>query len=43
MKMNNRTKRLRLAPAWIGTYTGKNPVRGYAQHFRVDFVCAQDP
>jgi len=32
--------RLKLAPQWISTYTGKNPVRGYARHFSVDLICA---
>ena len=40
MKTLNRPKRLKLAPKWISTYTGKNPVRGYARHFSVDLICA---
>jgi hypothetical protein len=40
MKTLNRTKRLKLAPQWISTYIGKNPVRGYALHFSVDLICA---
>jgi len=40
MKILNRTKRLKLAPKWISTYTGKNLVRGYARHFSVDLICA---
>jgi hypothetical protein len=40
MKTFNRTKRLKLASQWISTYTGKNPVRGYARHFSVDLICA---
>lgn len=40
MKTLNRTKRLKLAPKWISTYTGKNLVRGYARHFSVDLICA---
>ena len=40
MKTRNRTKRLKLAPKWISTYTGKNLVRGYARHFSVDLICA---
>jgi len=40
MKTPNRTKRLKLAPRWISTYTRKNLVRGYARHFSVDLICA---
>jgi hypothetical protein len=40
MKTLNRKKRLKLAPKWIGTYNGKNLVRGYARHFSVDLICA---
>jgi len=40
MKTHNRTKRLKLAPQWINTYTGKNPVRDYARHFSVELICA---
>jgi hypothetical protein len=40
MKLLNRTKRLKLAPQWISTYTGKKPVRAYARHFSVDLICA---
>lgn len=40
MRTLNRTKRLKLAPQWLGAYTGKNPVRGYARHFSVDLICA---
>jgi hypothetical protein len=35
-----RPRRLLKAKDWIGTYTGKNIVRGYARHFRVDLLAA---
>ena len=35
-----RAVRLQLARKWLGTYTGKNIVRGYAKHFRTDLLCA---
>jgi hypothetical protein len=40
MRTLNRTKRLKLAPQWISTYTGKNAACGYARHFSVDLICA---
>ena len=35
-----RPQRLQLAKEWIGTYTGKNIVRGYARHYHTDLLCA---
>ncbi len=35
-----RPHRLQSAKSWISTYAGKNIVRGYAKHFRVDLVCS---
>jgi hypothetical protein len=35
-----RSQRLQSAKHWIPTYTGKNLVRGYQNHFAVDQVCA---
>jgi hypothetical protein len=50
MKKNPRSPRAkrmkraaRLASArdkWLGTYQGKNIVRGYRKHFGVDWICA---
>lgn len=35
-----RSRRLRKGKAWTEKYEGKNIVRGYAKHFRVDLLCA---
>ncbi|EHQ27696.1 hypothetical protein [Mucilaginibacter paludis] len=35
-----RPQRLLLAKQWLAVYGGKNKVRGYAKHFRVDLLCA---
>ncbi|QEM06243.1 hypothetical protein DIU31_022980 [Mucilaginibacter rubeus] len=35
-----RSQRLLQGKNWIGNYNGKNIVRGYAKHFRVDLLCA---
>jgi hypothetical protein len=35
-----RSRRLLKGEKWIGSYNGKNIVRGYAKHFRVDLLCA---
>ena len=36
----NRKKRLVSARKWIGTYSGKNIVKGYSKKFAVDKRCA---
>lgn len=35
-----RSRRLLKGKTWIVSYNGKNIVRGYAKHFRVDLLCA---
>jgi len=35
-----RSERLLKGKAWTEKYDGKNMVRGYAKHFRVDLLCA---
>jgi len=35
-----RSSRLLKGKTWISSYAGKNIVRGYAKHFRVDLLCA---
>ncbi|MEO6523021.1 MAG: hypothetical protein ABIN91_15165 [Mucilaginibacter sp.] len=35
-----RASRLSKGKIWLGTYIGKNKVRGYAERFRVDLICA---
>jgi hypothetical protein len=40
VKRMNRRKRLQTAKNWIGSYEGKNLLRGYCKHFAVDWRCA---
>ncbi|MBL8892440.1 MAG: hypothetical protein JNL67_20865 [Planctomycetaceae bacterium] len=40
VKRMQRPARLQSAKQWIRTYTGKNIVRGYCNHFAVDWRCA---
>ena len=35
----SRRRRLHLAKNWLEGYGGKNKVRGYAKHFKVDLLC----
>ncbi len=35
-----RKDRIRQASRWIAKYTGKNIVKGYRKHFKVDTLCA---
>lgn len=39
-KRMKRSTRLQAAKAWISKYAGKNIVRGYRNHFAVDWFCA---
>jgi hypothetical protein len=36
----DRPARMRVAKKWIGSYEGKNLLRGYCKHFAVDWRCA---
>ena len=40
VKRMSRPARLQSAKQWIATYTGKNLLRGYCNHFGVDWRCA---
>ena len=40
VKRMNRPARLESAKKWIPTYTGKHLLRGYCNHFAVDWRCA---
>ncbi len=35
-----RKDRIRQAGRWIAQYTGKNIIKGYGKHFKVDLLCA---
>lgn len=39
-KCMNRTRRLQSARHWVHKYSGKNLVKGYKNHFGVDWLCA---
>jgi hypothetical protein len=39
-KRMKRPARLQNAKKWLPTYTGKNPIRGYARWYGVDALCA---
>lgn len=39
-KQTKREQRLNAAKLWLPKYEGKNIVKGYRKHFRVDIMCA---